>query len=69
MARKMNEIIRIFMERDGETYEDALGMYESLREEVQNIIADCDDGFEAYEYVADELAMYSLEMDYVMDLI
>lgn len=68
MAKKMNDIIRIFMERDGETYEDALAMYKRLKEEVQDTIESYE-GFEAYEYVEDILAMYSLEMDYVMDLI
>ena len=58
---KPNEVIRILMERDGLTREEAR---ESL-DEVRDILADADP-WEAEDIIADELG---LEMDYIFDII
>lgn len=69
MAKTMNRIIKIFMERDGDTYEEALSNFQSLQLSLKSLLEECDNGYEAYEYMEDELALYDLEPDYIEDLI
>lgn len=60
----MNEVIRILMERDGLTYEEAKEEYEATREEMLQSI---EDGYlNADEILAGNLG---LEMDYIFDFI
>ena len=56
-----NEVIRILMERDGMTREEAKERYE----EVSDILADADP-WDVEDILADELG---LEMDYIFDFI
>lgn len=59
----MNNVVKILMERDGNTQEEA----EIRVNEVREMMADCDyDPIECEEIVAGELG---LEMDYIFDLI
>jgi hypothetical protein len=60
----MNNIIKILMERDGMTYEEAKEAYEDTREEMLQSI---EDGYlDAGEILADNLG---LEIDYIFDFI
>ena len=60
------EIVKIFMERDGMSKNEAIEEYESLRNQVHEIL----EGSGDYDDVEALLAYdYELEMDYVMDLI
>ena len=60
----MNKIIKILMERDGMTYEEAKEAYEDTREEMLQSI---EDGYlDADEILADNLG---LEIDYIFDFI
>ena len=60
----MNRIIKILMERDGMTYEEAKEAYEDTREEMLQSI---EDGYlDADEILADNLG---LELDYIFDFI
>lgn len=60
------EIVKIFMERDGMSKNEAIEEYESLRNQVHEILGSGGD----YDDVEALLAYdYELEMDYVMDLI
>jgi hypothetical protein len=60
----MNNIIKILMERDGITYEEAKEAYEDTREEILQSI---EDGYlDADEILADNLG---LELDYIFDFI
>jgi hypothetical protein len=60
----MNNIIKILMERDGLTYEEAKEAYEDTREEMLQSI---EDGYlDADEILADNLG---LELDYIFDFI
>lgn len=60
----MNEVIKILMERDGLTYEEAKEAYEDTREEILQSI---EDGYlDADEILADNLG---LEIDYIFDFI
>jgi hypothetical protein len=60
----MNNIIKILMERDGMTYEEAKEAYEDTREEMLQSI---EDGYlDADEILADNLG---LELDYIFDFI
>lgn len=60
----MNRIIKILMERDGLTYEEAKEEYEATREEMLQSI---EDGYlDADEILADNLG---LEIDYIFDFI
>lgn len=69
MAKTTNRIISIFMTRDGDSYEDAVKQFNQLKEAVMSILEEIENPVEAYEYAQDELAMYSLEPDYLEDLI
>ena len=60
-----NEVIRILMERDGMTKDEALSYYKEVRAEMNEAIADGDYDL-AEEIMYDELG---LEMDYVFDMI
>ena len=60
----MNRIIRILMERDGLTYEEAKEEYEATREEMLESIAE--GNLDADQILADNLG---LEMDYIFDLL
>lgn len=60
----MNRIIKILMERDGLTYEEAKEAYEDTREEILQSI---EDGYlDADEILADNLG---LETDYIFDFL
>lgn len=61
----MNEIIRILMERDNLTYEEAKEMYEDTKSELMDAI-DGTSGLDPEEVLMSELG---LEMDYIFDLI
>ena len=56
-----NEVIRILMERDGMTEEEA----KARLEEVRDILSDADP-WDAEDIIADELG---LEMDYIFDIV
>lgn len=56
-----NEVVRILMERDGLTKEEAVERFE----EVAGMLADADP-WDIEDIVADELG---LEMDYILDFI
>ena len=60
----MNEVIKILMERDGLTYEEAKEEYEATREEMLQSIED--GNLDADEILASNLG---LEMDYIFDFI
>jgi hypothetical protein len=63
-GNSMNKIIKILMERDGMTYEEAKEAYEDTREEMLQSI---EDGYlDADEILADNLG---LELDYIFDFI
>ena len=62
---KMNPVVKIFMERDGMDEYEARGLVEALKEDIQMLIEDYPDPFEAYEEVAEELPLYGLEPDYL----
>ena len=59
--KKDNEIVRILMERDGFTREEA----EERLEEVREMVSEADP-WEAEDILADELG---LEMDYIFDIL
>lgn len=60
----MNQVIKILMDRDGLTYEEAKEAYEDTREEMLQSI---EDGYlDADEILADNLG---LELDYIFDFI
>lgn len=60
----MNRIIKILMERDGMTYEEAKEAYEDTREEMLESI---ENGYlDADQILADNLG---LELDYIFDFI
>ena len=56
-----NEVIRVLMERDGLTREEANERLEEVREMVYDA-----DPYEAEDILADELG---LEMDYIFDIL
>lgn len=58
---KPNEVIRILMERDGMTREEA----QETLEEVREMLSEADP-WEAEDIIADELG---LEMDYIFDIL
>lgn len=65
MAR-MNDIIRIFMERDELTEAEAHETYNEIAGEITEIIEEYeDDPYSAYEEVVDLLQSYELEPDYL----
>lgn len=69
MAKKMNDTIKVLMERDGLSYEEAKEQFEATRQDVYDAIEDMDP-WEAYEYVEDILAGdLGLEMDYIFDML
>lgn len=57
----MNEVIKIFMERDGMTKREAVQRFKEVREEVADIINEGG----SYDEVEDVLLCERLEMDYV----
>lgn len=59
--KKDNEVVRILMERDGMTREEA----EETLEEVREMLTFADP-WEAEDIIADELG---LEMDYIFDIL
>ena len=61
----MNEIVRILMERDGVSEQEACEAVEDAKEELQERLADSSMG-DPYEICAD---CFGLEPDYIMDLI
>ena len=59
----MNEVVRILMERDGMTKQEAT----DLLHEVQDMMQECEyEPVECEEIVASELG---LELDYIMDIL
>lgn len=59
----MNRVVRILMERDGLTEEEATAQLNEVRE----MMAECDyDTFECEEIIMSELG---LELDYIMDIL
>lgn len=69
MAKKMNDTIKVLMERDGLSYEEARAQFEATQKDVYDAIEDMDP-WEAYEYVEDLLAGdLGLEMDYIFDML
>lgn len=64
-----NRIMKIFMERDGMTKEEAIEEYNILSGEVWSALEDAEDLFEGSEEVEDILADYGLEPDYLDDLL
>ena len=60
MKKKVNEVVRILMERDGLTQAEA----QERVDEVHEMIAEADP-WEAEDILADELG---LEMDYIFDI-
>lgn len=63
----MNPIIKIFMERDGMTLEDAKDEFNILSAEFNSILCnmDLEDMLEGSEEIEDLLADYDLEPDYI----
>lgn len=61
----MNKIIKILMDRDGLTYEEAKEMYDNTKAELMDAI-DGTSCLSPEEVLLEELG---LEMDYVFDLI
>ena len=59
--KKVNNIVRILMERDGLSKEEATERVEEVREMISEA-----DPWEAEDILADELG---LEMDYIFDII
>jgi hypothetical protein len=59
--RQENEVVRILMERDGITEEEAVERVEEVREMLSDA-----DPWDAEDILADELG---LEMDYIFDII
>lgn len=59
--KKSNEVIRILMERDGLTKEEATERLEEVREMISYA-----DPYEVEGIIADELG---LEMDYIFDIL
>ena len=69
MAKKMNDTIKVLMERDGLSYEEARERFEATQQDVYDAIEDMDP-WEAYEYVEDILSGdLGLEMDYIFDML
>lgn len=66
----MNRIIKIFMERDGMTYEDAKDEYKILVGEINDALAtkDLEDLLAGSDMIEDILSEYDLEPDYIEDL-
>lgn len=60
----MNRIIKILMERDGLTYEEAASEFDYAQELIHEAIANCEDD-QIEEIMAEELG---LEMDYIFDI-
>ena len=60
----MNEVIKILMNRDGLTYEEAKEEYEATQEEILESVAD---GYCDVEDIL--LNNLGLEMDYIFDFI
>lgn len=60
------EIVKIFMERDGMSKNEAVEEYEGLRNQVHEILEGGGDSDDVESLLAYD---YELEMDYVMDLI
>lgn len=60
----MNRVVKIFMERDGMTKEEAVDYWREMRKEVNAMIEENE-----YDEVEDLLMSEGLEMDYVFDLI
>ena len=61
----MNRIVKILMERDDITEEEAKALIKDVREMMEDAIADGDYS-EAEDIMAGELG---LEMDYIMDIL
>lgn len=59
--KKPNEVVRILMERDGLSTEEAQEMLEEVREMISEA-----DPWEVEDILADELG---LEMDYIFDIL
>lgn len=57
----MNEVIKIFMNRDKMSYYEAYNQFKEIRKEIYKL----EDSFEAEEILME----YSLEMDYLFDFI
>lgn len=65
MAKEINRVVRILMERDSMTREEAEHLLNQVRDEMNDAIAEGD-----YDLAED--IMYSdlgLEMDYIMDVL
>ena len=56
-----NKIIKLFMDRDGDSLEDAKDNYRNLKEGIDDIIS----AGGSYDDVVDELSMFGLEPDYL----
>lgn len=64
----MNRVVKIFMERDGMTKQEAIAHYKEIREDVAEILRQ-DNGFSGYDEVEDLLLSEGLEMDFAFDFI
>ena len=63
-VRQMNKVIKILMDRDGLTYEQAKEEFKATQEEILESIAD---GYDDVEDIL--LCNLGLEMDYIFDFI
>ena len=64
----MNRIVKIFMERDGMDEYEAKAQYNAIKEDILRYVA-TQDAEEAYDSACDELMLYSLEPDYLDDIL
>jgi len=62
----MNNIINILMNRDGYSLEEAKDIFNEVKDQVDEIIANSGDYDEVEELLMDELG---IEMDYIFDII
>lgn len=65
MAKKMNKVVKILMERDDMTEQEAKDLINECREDMQNAIESGD-----YEYAEACMSDYlGLEPDYIFDIL
>lgn len=62
----MNNVVKILMERDDISAEEARALVEETREEINDVLSSGGSYDEIEEIIADNLG---LEMDYIFDLI
>ena len=64
----MNRIVKIFMERDGMDEYEAKATFNAIKRDIL-YYAETQDAEEAYDSACDELMLYSLEPDYLDDIL